>query len=277
MPQAICGGFPTEWRDMGQGPRRAVLLHCSLAHSGAWTGVADRLGRTLSMRAFDLPGHGRSGAWPPGTRGDLHDTATAQARAIAQDFGQGGPVDLIGHSFGATVALRVAVESPELVRSLSLFEPVYFAVARADRPEVYAEDRVQHEEFTAAFAAGDMEGAARAFMAIWGDGRPWEALPESQRRALAGQIHLIDYGYPTIYEDRPGLVASGALSRLRLPVLLLEGSASPGSIAAINDGLAARIEGAERAVVAGAGHMGPITHPEQVAREIAGFLDTVPA
>lgn len=43
----------------------------------------------------------------------------------------GAPVDVIGHSFGATVALRLALERPELVRSLVLVEPVLFAAAKA--------------------------------------------------------------------------------------------------------------------------------------------------
>ena len=54
----------------------------------------------LTALAYDLPSHGRSGDWD-GT-GDLHDVATDMGRALLTE-----PMDLIGHSFGATVAHAV--------------------------------------------------------------------------------------------------------------------------------------------------------------------------
>ena len=122
------------------------------------------------MLAFDLPSHGRSGEWD-GT-GDVHDVSTQMARALLDE-----PMDLVGHSFGATVALRLAIEVPELVRSVTLFEPVYFAAAMADDPtrwEVYQNHNVP---FAKALEAGDMMEAARAFNTGWGDGSGWDATP----------------------------------------------------------------------------------------------------
>ena len=52
------------------------------------------------------------------------------------------PVDFLGHSFGAVLALAFAVKWPGRVRSLILYEPVLFAAAeRAGRPEM----TVNHE------------------------------------------------------------------------------------------------------------------------------------
>ena len=39
----------------------------------------------------------------------------------------GEPMDVVGHSFGGSIALRLALEMPELVKSLTLIEPVCFA------------------------------------------------------------------------------------------------------------------------------------------------------
>jgi pimeloyl-ACP methyl ester carboxylesterase len=74
---------------------------------------------------FDLPGHGRSAPWA-GT--DYHSDATAVAAALLH-----GPTHIIGHSFGATVALRLAVERPDLVSRVTLIEPVMFAAAGGAR------------------------------------------------------------------------------------------------------------------------------------------------
>ena len=64
MPTALRGGIETYWRSWGARPYEVLMLHCSLAHSGAWDGLARRLGRPCL--AFDAPGHGRSGPADPG-------------------------------------------------------------------------------------------------------------------------------------------------------------------------------------------------------------------
>ena len=82
------------------------------------------------MRAFDLPGHGRSPDWDGVVEYQHLSTQIAASFVIE-------PVDLIGHSFGATVALRLAVEQPQKLRSLTLIEPVFFAVAARDAPAAF--------------------------------------------------------------------------------------------------------------------------------------------
>ena len=52
----------------------------------------------------------------------------------------------------------------------------------------------------------------------------------------------------------------------------LEGSASPAIVNRVHDGLAARVPQAQRVVVMGAGHMSPLSHPDNVAAEIGNFL-----
>jgi lipase len=63
------------------------------------------------------------------------------------------------------------------------------------------------------------------------------------------------------------------LESLGVPVLLIEGGASPPVIGAIHAELARRLPMATRLSVAGAGHMVPITHPEPVAAAIAAHLN----
>jgi pimeloyl-ACP methyl ester carboxylesterase len=263
MPEALLGGTHTFWREWGEGPRQALAIHCSLAHSGAWGGVAERLGDMLRTQAFDLPGHGRSGPWDEAR--DIMDQAVAMALEL---IGEAGPVDLIGHSFGAVACLRIAMERPGLARSLALYEPVLFAAARADGFDPAG----SFAAFEQALAAGEPAEAARRFTGLWGSGEPWEALPERQRTALAQRIQLIPAGNPALHEDRAGLLAPGRLEAVAAPVLFLEGAASPPVISAINGALARRLPKASRETIAGAGHMGPITHPDAVAAAIRRHL-----
>jgi len=268
MPQGVRGGFPTHWTELGHGPRRALAIHCSLSHSGSWGPLARELGGALRLTAFDLPGHGQSAAWTGD--GEIQAVSTAMAAGLLD-----APTDIIGHSFGATVALRLAVERPDLVRSLILFEPVFFAVALHDQPGLRAGHEAEMAEYAAGMAAGDFLRAAEGFTRVWGDRRGWTALPEGARAAMAAQMPLIEAATDALYGDAGGMLSSGALTRISVPVLLMEGSASPAIIAAINAGLMARIPEALRVVVQGAGHMGPISHARGVAEEIKGFLGGV--
>ncbi len=264
MPRADRAGFSTYWTQFGQGPRRALMIHCSLAHSGSWGALARHLSGALEMTAFDMPGHGRSGAW------DNRDEFQKITTDIAATFCE-TPVDVVGHSFGATVALRLALERPELVRSLVLIEPVFFAVALRDEPALQARHAALFEGFAKAMQDGDTHRAAQEFTQIWGDGTPWASLPEAQRQALAAQIHLIEAGREALHDDPGEMLAVGRLEALERRVLLIEGSRSPSIISGIHERLAARLPFAERTVVAGAMHMLPLTHAAQVSDAMLRF------
>lgn len=265
MPKAPRAGFGTHWTTYGQGPREALMIHCSLASSEAWGGLARVLSGALTMTAFDMPGHGRSDDWD--NRGEIQGV-TAE---IAADFLE-GPADVIGHSFGAMVALRLAVERPELVRTLTLIEPVFFAVAIADQPDVTRARTMQMAGFEEAMRHGDYVEAARAFTDIWGDGIPYAAMGDVQQRQLAEQMPLVAAAAPAIFDDVARLLDPERSARVAMPVLIIEGTVAPPIISTVCHGLEWRLSDATRAIVAGAGHMAPLTHAGAVGAEILQFL-----
>lgn len=268
MSDAVLAGIPTHWRRFGHGKTQALALHCSLAHLGAWTGFARHLPE-LTITAPDFLGHGRSGDWDG--QSDFHSTATRQAMALLGQIGA-GPVHLIGHSFGATVALRMAMEDPEGIASLTLFEPVMFCAARAAGGGAFEEHVARNMRFEECIKAGDAIAAAQAFQAVWGRGQPFDGLLPAQRNYIIDRIHLIAAQNPTLLDDAAGLLSYGRLEALGLPVLLVQGAESPPVIDATNAELARRLPQVTRAVVAGAGHMLPITHAAECADLVAGFL-----
>ncbi|MEM8632359.1 MAG: alpha/beta hydrolase [Pseudomonadota bacterium] len=264
MPSEIRAGYRTYWDEEGEGARWALLIHPSLASSRIWTGVRDRV--TLRTIAFDQPGHGQSAPWD--RKGDFHDQATA----VAASFLTADPVDLVGHSFGATIALRLALEHPKVVRSLTLIEPVLFIAAkRAGDPE-FDRHMERMEGFDAALALGDYARAARTFDAVWGSGAPWETLPEAVRAKLVSRIPLIAAGEPVLLHDTRGLLDAGRLERLSCPVHFLRGDASPPIIAAIHAALRARLAQSDEAVIPGAAHMLTATHPQETAAKLNAWL-----
>lgn len=270
MPSREIAGLQTHWMRFGSGPRAALLLHCSLAQSGAWAPFARFLSDDLTMTAMDLPGHGRSGPWEDETR-EVQEVSAAMALGVLPD----GAVDLIGHSFGATVALRLAVEHPDRVRSLTLIEPVFFKAGVEGDADAKARLMEDFAPFDKAWSAGDRAEAARVFLGLWGGGPPWEALSAAQRDRLSAQIHLVPAANPALFDDVGQILPR--LSALDLPVLLLEGSESHWVIPRISEGLQARLPQARRVVIDGAGHMAPLTHPEAVAQAVREHLAPVTA
>lgn len=249
----------------GDPDRPALALHCMMGSGSGWGPIARFLDGRIDLRAFDMPGHGRSDDWQAGADGpDYHTTVTRLAAAMIDR-----PLDLIGHSFGATVALRIAVAAPEAVRSLTLIEPVLFA-AHPD-PDQHRRDARMAD----LLSQGRDEEAAAGFLAVWG-GQDLSALPPPARAHMTRQIRLVAATAGALHDDDARILREGGLEAINAPVLLIAGADSPPVIHAIVDALASRLPDVGRATVPGAGHMAPLTHSKAVAGLIGVNLDRAP-
>ncbi|MCB2128675.1 MAG: alpha/beta hydrolase [Rhodobacteraceae bacterium] len=264
MPEDVRAGHPTFWQSFGTGSRAALAIHCSLASSNAWADVMRALDDKITLAAFDMPGHGRSADWE-GTGDFLTETARIAASFVT------GPVDLIGHSFGAVVALRLAEAAPEAIRTLTLIEPVLFAAARGSVEWDLYQDH--NARFGQMLAEGKRAAAAEAFTAMWGTGADWAGMDERSRNEITRRIHLVGAETAALFEDSGGILDPDRLEMLDMPVLLIRGDASPAIIETITENIAARLPDVGVATVPGAGHMLPLTHPAEVAGLIGVNLD----
>ena len=266
MPIEPRADFMVNWLSFGRGTEEVLLLHCTMGSLGAWRGLIDCFSSDYRFTAFDMPGHGKSGEWED--QGDFHTHGTEIAKTFL-----GSPMHLIGHSFGGSIALRLALELPEMVRSLVLIEPVMMNLAFLDDPafkEVYDWD---HRLYYEAFEAGNYEKAAQEFSVHWGDGRAWRDLPERSRNLMINKIRMISAGDHSVYGDRYGFCEEGRLSAIDLPVLLIEGGKSHSSVAKINNSLERRLQMTSRVCINSASHMVPITHPQETAEAIDCFFN----
>lgn len=248
---------PRHWP--GDPARPALALHGLLSGAGVWGPVASHLGGRVDLRAPDLPGHGTAGPWQQGET-DYHTAATRKAASLIDR-----PLDLIGHSLGATIALRIAIAAPEAIRSLTLVEPVFFAAAA--QPELPLFGQIQD-----LLDAGDDHEAAATFVEYWG-GMPLKNLPRSAQDRLAQQIRILPLTTSSLVKDGHDLLRDGGLEALDAPVLFISGERSPPIVHEIADALSARLPDVGRATIPGAGHMAPLSHPKQLAGLIAVNLD----
>ena len=108
------GGLRMHVRNWGGEGRPVVLLHGLASTSRIWDLTAPLLARDFSVIAVDLRGHGDSGKPDAG-----YDFASVggDVAALLEGRGIGRPV-LVGHSWGADVALELAVARPDLLRGI---------------------------------------------------------------------------------------------------------------------------------------------------------------
>lgn len=103
-----------------EGAPRVLLIHGANANlRELWGPFADDLARDFRVIAMDRPGMGYSTR----PRRDGHKLATQAKLAAAVLRETGGRAIVVGHSFGAGVALRTAIEAPDLVAGLVLIAP----------------------------------------------------------------------------------------------------------------------------------------------------------
>lgn len=108
----VLRAHPLAPADQGNQPP-LVALHGVRGHGRRWPFLAHRTGY-----GFDLRGHGHSPYEPPwNLEQHASDVITTAARLGLTAF------DLIGISFGAAVALHVALHVPEQVQRLILLDP----------------------------------------------------------------------------------------------------------------------------------------------------------
>ena len=217
----------------GSGPPVVLVHGILLGGREAWIGQR-RLTKRWTLLAPDRPGHGRS----PRARQDFETEAPLIADQLL-----GEPVHLVGHSYGAIIAVLAAVRRPENVRSLTVIEPPATKVLEGD-PVVDA----WAEEAPPVFSdpGHDLPGLVGRFFALARIDLPVpDPLPvpiEQGARALAGARQPGEAELPL--DD---LAATG------IPVLAVSGDHYY-CYEAICDEIA-RVTGGERAVIPGAGHL----------------------
>ncbi len=189
-----------------------------------------------------LPNRPGFGSSPPLARGDFE----AEAPLIAELLGDGA--HLVGHSYGAVIALYAAALRPHAVRSLALSEPGCFSVA-AGHPLV--DGQVAHGELL--YAQADAMSPLQFLRAFRGGVGSTHATPQQLTGELLQGVRLLMCERPP-WEGDPPLDTLGASAFAKL---VISGGHSP-VFEAVCDAVAQRM-GAQRAVIPGRAHTIPAT------------------
>ena len=270
MPISAFNGVQLYYEDTGSG-EALVLVHGSWTDHRSWSLVAPPLAERYRVVAYDRRGHSRSER-PDGqgsVREDVRDLA-----ALIEEKGL-APAHVVANSFGGSIALRLAAERPELLRSLAVHEPPLFGLLEADpalAPVLDSINETMARAVVARLEAGDMEGGARRFVdAVIGPGA-WEVglTPEDRQTFITNAPTFLDEA-----RDPDALTLDTVpLASFSRPTLLTVGSASPPLFPPVVARLGEAITSARRHGFEGAGHVPHMTHPREFVDVVTSLLQS---
>jgi 3-oxoadipate enol-lactonase len=220
-----------------------VLVHAGICDAGMWDG-------------FDVPGavrheirgFGDTPLPPSGSYSDADDLAATLSE----------PSALVGASFGGLVCLDVAARHPQLVSELVLLG--------APLPDHEWSEEIVHFERR----EGELleEGELYAAAALNADF--WLADPSHRDRVIEMQQRAFELQLESEAEAvQPESIDLGAV---KARTLVAVGDLDKPDFHRIAERLVREIEGAESAVIAGAGHLPSLERPEETARLVRALL-----
>ena len=244
-----------------QGENPSILMLCSTGMDARqWS----RLMRLLPSRnCFALNYVG----YPPSSAVSLVDWRLDYRAAESLLLQQQNKIDLVGHSYGGFLALKLAVAYPQRIRSLALHEPIAWG-SLADSP-----DTSLQESFRILFARLFLQNLSsedwlEVFVDFWNQPGVWASLPEERKQVW----RML---YPKIYSEVEGLCSDTTplsyWQAVQSPVLITVGEQAPPHEQEVCRLLGNTIIDCTVKTVVG-GHLAPVTHPHVVLPIFTEYL-----
>ena len=249
-------GAELHYSELGPGGGIPLLfVHGWLGDGGAWAAVAERLAKRHRTIVLDQRGFGASHAAPGPYRVEtLADDLSALVAALDLD-----PLVAIGHSMGAAIVARFAVDRPDAVEGLVLVAPVPPRALPLAPPARQMFRDVAGDALKAAAWLGKLTYREPA--------REVVALMRGAAAAVSREVALesleswttLDFAGDVETIETPTLVLAPEFDRPMTPELARE------SVADL-------IAGSAFAIVPEAGHYAPLERPDFIADAIERFV-----
>ena len=251
-------GTPIAYECSGEG-RPLVLIHGTAADHTRWTPILRELKRHFTVYAVDRRGRGQSGDV------ELYTIELEYNDVVAVVDSIPGPVNLLGHSYGAICSLEASLKTSNL-RKLILYEPPIHTNVKINSPP----DTV--DRMNSYLHVGEREKALFIFLQeIVGipqnEINLLRSLPSWSSRVASAQTIPREEASVNSYLLKPQ-----RFSHMETPTLLLLGGDSPPFFRAAVETLKKSILNSRIAMMPGQQHAAMDTAPKLFLNEIIGFL-----
>jgi pimeloyl-ACP methyl ester carboxylesterase len=250
-------GTVIAYTTIGAGPP-LVVVHGSLDAGGAWIPVANMLADNFTVYVMSRRGLGRSGDVAPDEYSLQKEVEDVEAVLAAA----GGEPCLLGHSYGALIALEVACRAH--IKKLVLYEPPLSINGTIAGPalEPYREAVESGRlDWALAYALKQFVGMSEAEISSMQASPFWEGLV-AFTPTVTRELEAID-------RIPRGVVRYGQVTA---PVLLLTGTATAAFFVAATNAVQALLPGATTVKIEGHGHVAHFAVPDVIATDIRRFL-----
>ena len=267
-------GTKLAYRLSGDSGAPVVFVHGSLGDYRSWRGQENAFAQAYRVLVYSRRYH-RPNPQVADTNQAYSPKVHAEDLAALLLTLDLAPAHVVGSSYGAYIAMALARDHPNLVRSLVLAEPPIvplLTTSEAGDAERRAFFLSSLDPARRAFARGDSVAALRAFYdALNGRGQ-FDNLPPATRADLLSYSFEMRQELLTNREQYYPTVSCAELSRVTTPVLLVRGAQSPRLFQIINDELARCLQSDTTVIVPAAGHPPHLANAVYYNQAVARFL-----
>ena len=276
MRLADCDGRRVSYEaggpDDGSAP---LMLFQPPGASGAsiWRPVASSLQDRFRTVAVNPSAYGDTEPFAGPAPMTLADEAAALAAVIRAELpdGRGPRAHVVGHSYGGTIALVLALARPDLVGRLTLLEPApYPLLCDAGETALAGEIEGRNRHFIETVRAGGRDAEAMERYLDYFNDRPgfWRSLDERVQERMLSLTERLAIGLEAV--ERLDM-RQADLAAIAVPVTVIRGGATDPLHARLTGLVAQSIPGATLVDLPGAGHMMTLTHGPAIAEMLRGM------
>lgn len=246
-----------------------VLIHGSLSDYRSWALQIDIFSESYRTIALSLR-HCYPEPWD-GEGGDFTVRQHADDLNVFIKNLQAGPVHLVGHSRGGAVALILASEHPQLVRTVVLADPAPFNKMLPSTPETVAESEKRKEIIDAAvdlIKKGNLDSGLELFTDAVSTTGTWRKLSETAKQIRRDNA----WSLKSLITDAQEAFDFKDLKKLEAPILLVTGEKSPCLYRMMHATLEQSLKNIQKTTISNASHGMHRENPDAFNAAVLDFL-----